>query len=108
MPSTTLARGNISVSVIIGPTLTPVAVAANTTAGQNFTIAGLQLLDVVGVNLNGAQTAGVGIANAYVSAVNTLTVLFSNGTAGSLTPVSGVYLITVDRAESLPLPVSAV
>lgn len=108
MPSTTISRGNVLVSLIIGPTLAPTALTASTTTPLTFTIAGLQSSDVISVNFNGAQTAGVGIGNAYVSAVGVLTIVFTNSTAGTPTPATGVYLITVDRAESLPLPTNAV
>lgn len=107
MPSTTISRGNILLNLILGATLTPVSVAGATTAAQTFTIPGLQLLDLITINLNGAQTAGIGIVNAFVSAANVLTVVFSNSTAGALTPAAGLYLLTADRAEYTPLPVNA-
>lgn len=108
MPSTTVLRGNCSGVILIGPTLTPVAVATITTAEQTFTVPGLQLSDFVIVNPAVAQTAGVGIVGARVSAVNTLAVTFDNPTAGSVTPVAGVYQIAIFRPENLPLPTSAV
>ncbi len=108
MPSTTIPRGNIILNLAIAPALTPVAVAANTTAEQNFTIQGLLVGDLVGVYASVAQTAGVGIVSARVSAANTLTIGFSNNTAGSLTPVAGSYAIELNRPEYLPLPTSAV
>lgn len=104
MPGTMLARGNIVTSYIMGPTLTPVSVAQATTAEQDFTIKGLLTSDLVQVTCNVAQTAGIGIANARVKAADTLTVAFSNSTAGGLTPAAGVYLVALDRAETtLPL-----
>lgn len=108
MPSTTICRGNIATSFLIGPSLTPVAVAQATTAEQSFTIQGLQTNDMVDVYASSAQTAGIGIVNSRVSAANTLQIGFANTTAGSLTPVAGIYLICITRAESLPLPTSAV
>lgn len=107
MPSTTLPRGNIALCTLIGPTLTPTALTASTTTSQTFTVPGLQLLDAVGVNFNGAQTAGVGIGNAYVSAANTLTIVFTNSTAGTPTPAAGVYLLDIIRAENIPIPTNA-
>lgn len=108
MPSTTIPRGNILLNFAIGPTLTPASVAANTTAEQTFTIAGLQVGDFMNVYSASAQTAGIGIVSARVSAANTLAIGFSNNTAGSLTPVSGIYNVEVNRPEYYPLPVSAV
>lgn len=106
MPGTMIARGNIVTTYLMGPTLTPVAVAQAITAEQSFTVRGLLVGDYVNVSCNVAQTAGVGVANARVSAADTLTIGFSNSTAGSLTPAAGVYLIELNRAETT-LPVNA-
>lgn len=108
MPSTTISRGNILTNLLIGPTLTPGPLTASTTTPLAFTVAGVQLNDVIGVTFNGVQTLGVGIGNAYVSAVNTITIVFTNSTAGTPTPAAGIYTIALDRAEYLPLPVNAV
>lgn len=108
MPSTTVSRGNILVGFLIGPSLTPVSVLANTSAEQTFTVPGLLVGDVVGVTFNGVMTAGLGITNARVSAVNVLTVGFQNSTAGPLTPTAGTYTLSVERPENLPLPTNAV
>ena len=105
---TTICRGNVATSLLIGPILTPVAVLGAITAEQSFTVSGLALNDMVDAASNVAQTAGIGIANVRVSAINTLTIAFSNSTAGTLTPVAGQYLICIVRAESLPLPTAAV
>ena len=107
MPSSTIGRGNILLQMLIGPSLTPTALTASTTTAQTFTVPGLQLNDAVSVSFNGAQTAGVGIGNARVTAANTLEIVFTNSTAGTPTPAAGVYSITFDRAEYLPLPTTA-
>ena len=104
--SSTIARGNILYDGMIQATLTPVSVAGSTAAEQSFTIPGLQLNDFLDVNCNVAQTAGIGIGNVRVSAVNTMSVEFSNSTAGALTPAAGVYNINVIRGEG-PLPSNA-
>jgi hypothetical protein len=106
MPSTTILRGNILNYFLIQPTLTPVAVAANTTAAQSFTVPGLLTTDVLTVSPIGAQTTGIIIANDYVSAANTLTIQFGNLTASSATPAAGSYLIEVIRADG-PIPATA-
>jgi len=108
MPSTTIPRGNILLNLAIGPTLTPVSVLANTTAEQTFTINGLVVGDLISVYPTAAQTAGIGLVSARVSAANTLAVGFSNSTAGALTPVAGIYNVEINRPEYLPLPTSAV
>ena len=107
MPSTTIARGNAISTFYIQPSLTPAAVAANITAAQTFTVAGLETTDHVLVSCAAAQTAGIFIADARVSAANTLSVQFGNCTAGSLTPTAGAYYIDIVRIEG-PLPTTAV
>ena len=73
--------------------LTPVSVAADTTAEQTFTVTGLTTGQ--GVIVNGpAPTAGTGIVNARVSATNTLALTFVNATAAAVVPASGTYLVT--------------
>ena len=107
MPGSTIGRGNILVSMLIGPTLTPTSVAAATTAEQSFSIPGLQPTDFINVSFNGTQTAGMAVENARCATAGVLLMAFSNDTAGTLTPASGVYIIGIDRAENLPLPVNA-
>ena len=108
MPSTTLSRGNVLYNYLAGPSITPSSVAANTTAEQSFTVAGLQTGDQLQVSFQGSQTAGVAIVNARVSAANTLALTFGNFTSGALTPVAGVYVIEINRPESITLPTNAV
>jgi len=68
-------------------TISPAAVAANTTAEQTFALAGIAVGDVVYVSKPTAQ-AGLGIVNCRVSAANTLAITFSNNTAASITPTA--------------------
>ncbi len=73
-------------------TLTPVAVAANLTAEQTFTVNGLSTADAVFISpvaTGNATMAG----QARVSAANTLAVTYTNPTGGSLTPAAGVMNI---------------
>ena len=104
---TTILSGNIANSFIMGVPLTATTVA---TAGANktVTIPGLQVGDSVRVSLPGAQTAGVSVGNAYVSAANTLVIQFVNATGSSAEAAAGTYTMVVDRAESLPLAPNAV
>lgn len=69
--------------------LTPVAVAANSAVEQTFTVPRLTTNDSVLVEYTGAQTAGIGLVSARVSAADTLAITYVNPTAGSLTPASG-------------------
>jgi hypothetical protein len=102
------ARGNTLYNFLCGPYLTPAAVGANTSAEQAFTVGGLNAGDVVAVNLQATQTAGLGIVNSRVSAADVLAITFQNSTAGSLTPVVGLYVVNVQRPENVTLPTTAV
>jgi hypothetical protein len=97
---TSLALGGgteLTKAVVYSPTLTPVAIAANTSAEQDFTVNGLTTTDKV--ILNGpAPTAGTAIVNVRVKSANTLSITFGNFTAGSLTPASGAYQIIAVRS----------
>jgi hypothetical protein len=109
MSSTTIARGNAHETFYIGPSLTPVAVAANTTAIQTFPLPGLQVNDIIvaqGYIAN--QTTGIFIVECDCLAPNVLTIQFGNLTASSATPQAGIYEFQIVRAEGLPLPVTAV
>lgn len=107
MPGTLASGGNILYSWLIGPTLTPLSVAANTTAEQVFNIPGLQLYDNVSGYLLAAQINGIGISNMRVSGPGQLQIGFCNATAGALVPTPGLYQICICRPESLPLPTTA-
>jgi hypothetical protein len=89
--------GNIQSSWILSVTLTPVAVASASTVEQSFTINGLTTLDQVQVSAGFAYTGLVTLSNSRISAANTLTLAFTNTTAGSLTPPAGSYFIEVNR-----------
>ena len=76
----------------IATTLTPASVAANTSAEQTFTVAGLVSGQPVIVDPP-YVVSGVAMAGARVSATNTLAVTFANDTAAALTPATGVYVV---------------
>lgn len=107
MPGTLSSGGNIVYAWLIMPVLTPISVAANTTAEQSFTVPGLLLNDNVNAYFYGVQTAGVGVSNVRVSSANTLQIGFSNSTAGPLIPSAGQYYMCICRPLDWPLPVNA-
>ncbi len=82
--------------------LTPSSVTGSAFSSQTFTITGLQVVAHQFAFLgqqawaSGAfsQTAGVVVVDAYVSAANTLTVLFYN-TGSTGTPAAGYYSLIV-------------
>lgn len=92
--------GNIVKQAVISVTLSPAAVAQQTTAEQTFTVNGLQVGDQVQVNKPTAQ-AGLAIGGARVSAANTLAITFINVPAGgNITPTaSEVYSVLVTRKD---------
>jgi hypothetical protein len=101
--------GNVQKVGLFQITLSPSAVAANTTAEQTFAATGIGLStggfpsvlpgDFVAVIKPTAQ-AGLGIVGARVSANDTLAITFSNNTAGSITPTaSEVYLVLMARRQ---------
>lgn len=88
--------GNCQSIWLLAVPLTPSAVAANTTAEQSFTVAGIQAGDLIEVNKPTVQ-AGLGIVNARAAA-NTIYIGFSNNTAGSITPTAAeAYQVIVMR-----------
>lgn len=81
-------------------TLTPAAVAANTTAEQTFTCTGLVSATdtIIGVSKPTAQ-AGLGIVGWRCSADNQVAITFSNNTAGSITPTAAqTYTVFAHRS----------
>lgn len=72
--------------------LTPTSVAANTTAEQTFTVAGLSTNDLVFVN-KPSLNAGLGIVGTRVTATDTLGITYINATGGGLTPTAETYKI---------------
>jgi len=79
------------VSVTTAP-LIPIAVSANTTAEQTFTVSGLTAGTPVIVN-KPTVTSGLCIAGARVSATNTLAITYANLTGASITPPAEVYTV---------------
>jgi hypothetical protein len=109
MPGTIAARGNILLNVTLQANLTPVAVAANSTVEQNFTVAGLISSDQISsMTFQGAFTVNVAPVNFRVATSNVLIVAFQNPTNGSVTPPSGNYYLEVNRPEALPAPANLV
>lgn len=83
---------------VYSPSLAPVAVAANSTAEQTFTVTGLSTADNVEVNVISGTALGCSMVAARVSAADTLALTFANVTGGSLTPVNATYRIIATRS----------
>ena len=82
----------VAPAIVLTQTLTPVSIAATTTAAQTFTVTGLVAGQPVFVNKPTA-TLGLGIVGARVSTTNTLEINYFNPTAAAITPPSEAYLI---------------
>lgn len=96
-----ILMGNLLSTGVASVSLSPAIVAANTTAEQTFTVAGLKAGDFVSVNKPTAQ-AGLSIAGCRVSADNTLAITFGNHTAAGITPTaSETYKVAYARSESV-------
>lgn len=78
--------------VMYSAALTPVSVAANTTAEQTFTVTGLVASSAVWVN-KPSWTYGLGIAGVRVSAANTLAINYMNTTAVAIVPPAETYVV---------------
>lgn len=77
---------------VFNTTLTPVSVAANTSAEQTFTVAGLVANSKVLVT-KPTVTTGLMLAGARISAANTLALNFANNTASAITPPAESYQV---------------
>jgi hypothetical protein len=95
-----MPTGNIWKLGVFSLALTPVAVAANTTAEQAFAATGIGLVvgDFVALNKPSFQ-AGLAIGNVRVSAVDTLAITYVNDTAAPIVPTAETYVIKVDRKQ---------
>lgn len=100
--SSGITMGNVRGAYIASVTINPASVATITTAEQTFTVNGLLVGDVVFV-CKPTNTTGLGIANARVSAANTLALTFVNPTAGAVDAASETYLVAVFRPDGVPL-----
>lgn len=89
--------------------LTPAALTTNTSGASTVAVPGALVGDVVLVTQNTAagapvaQTAGIQVTG-QVYAAGVVSIVFSNTSAGSLTPVAAVYTVvalTLDAKMSL-------
>ncbi len=95
-----LINGNVFSLTVVDVSWTPSAVSTITAPAQTVTVPGVQAGDWVFV-CPPAQTAGVTIGSAFVSAANTVSVQFVNPTAGSVTPAAGTHKFFVVRQEGV-------
>lgn len=90
--SPSIQRGQAVLSVAVTP-----ASAAAGVSSQTFTVSGLAVGDFVAVNGTKAAGAAIAITGAYVSAADTLTVIYYNAST-SAAPAADTYLVSVIRS----------
>jgi len=100
---TTLKPANPAEASVFTATITPGSVAANTTAEQTFSVAGVvsgqPIMAVPNYNLS--APSGVGMANVRASAANQIAINFVNATGNALTPPAGTWTV-VQINQTLP------
>ncbi len=99
MSKETVSRGNVLHRSVLSVFFTPTSVGAGSVSSEAFTVYGVNVGDSVRVSYPSAQTAGIVITAAWVSAANTIMVEFSNTTASPATPASGNYFVSVDQLD---------
>lgn len=94
--STTFNRaGPMAKTIESNQTITAGSIASGGTASVSVTVSGAASGDRVHVNSNGGITSGFAIADAYVSAADTVTVRIGNHSGATATPAAFTALITV-------------
>lgn len=84
-------------AVVYLANLTPGSVSGNTSAEQDFSVAGVTTSDTIAV-AGPAPTAGTGIVNVRVKSNGVVSITFGNYTGGGLTPTAGIYRIIAFRS----------
>ncbi len=80
-------------------TITPAEVATIVVAEQDFTVTGVAAGDVL-IGMQAAATGNAsGVIGGRVKAANTISISFTNPTAGALTPGAGTYEFLVYTYE---------
>ena len=99
---------------VVDVTWTPSSVATITTAAQTVTVPGVKAAVTAALSPTGraipadvivgitppSHVAGVAATTGWVSADNTVSVIFVNPTAGSVTPPSGTWRFTIMSQDS--------
>ena len=84
---------------LVTATVDPASVATQANGSDNIIVPGLLLGDIVLAKSFAVAGSEAGLTvTAYVSATNTITVLYGNNTAGAIDVVSGVVKLVVARA----------
>lgn len=92
----------------VSVSLTPAGTAAGPlTASQTFTVTGLKTTDQILNVTPPSSTAGLALVRAWVSAADTLEIVFGNFSTGPLTSASGTHKVFVFRPETVQSSVTS-
>jgi hypothetical protein len=108
--STTIARGNVQMEVLLQITVTPPAtLAASTTTESTYSVPGVMVGDFIEIN-KPSHTTGLSIGNVRVASNNNIAIQWVNSTTSTITNAPNEqYLIVVSRFDSMPqTPPSAI
>ena len=98
-----ISRGNLALDTALLVTITPAAsVTTGASVTSTYSVIGIQPLDLIGFNPQGVITAPLSIGAVWVSAVNTLSVQWTNASAAtsSASPAAVLCLLNVTRASN--------
>jgi biotin carboxylase len=88
-----IQRGQAVITLPVSP-----ASAGTGISTQTFTINGVAVGDYVDVNVTKSPGTGITIASAYVSAANTITVVYDNQSGSAAVPAADNYLVFIVRS----------
>lgn len=88
MSKSNIVRGNILTALAVQVSLDLPSVATVTTAVSTVTVNGAKTTDMVFASLLTNPTAGYSLVGAWVSAADTVSLRFSNVTAGTIDPAT--------------------
>lgn len=92
----------------VSASLTPAGTALGPlVASQTFTVTGLKTTDEILKVTPPSTSAGLAIVGAWVSAADTLEVVFGNFSTGALTSAAGTYKVHVFRPETVQSSVTS-
>ncbi len=94
-----ILTGNIAEMGIVTFTYDPASQAANDTDEDTVTVSGLRVGDFVVVS-KPTHTDGIGLADARVTAANTLSITWTNPTAGAVNAGPETYTALWFRSDS--------
>jgi hypothetical protein len=97
--ATRYAATEKAVSSLVSVSLTPAAVATITSAAQTVTgIPGVEATDLV-FCVRSANTTAAALTSVQANGANSISMTFTNPTAGSVTPTAGTYTFLILKTQ---------